>query len=434
MQVSVESGEGLERKLTIQVPAETVDKEVENRLNSMRSRVKIDGFRPGKVPLKVVKQQYGAAVIQEVVGEVMQNSLRDAVIQESLNPAGNPSIEPKSVEPGKPLEYIATFEVYPEIELIDCSKLEVKRATAEVTDADVDTMIDTLLKQRTTYETVDRASKEGDQMTINFDGSIDGEQFEGGQADSVPIVIGSNSMIPGFEEKLAGKSADEAFTFDVNFPDDYHAENLKGKKATFATKVITVAEPKIPAVDEEFAKSFGVEDGSVEQLRSDIRGNMERELRNKLQDALKKEVMDKLLEASDVLIPKALVNQEAENLQKQMMESGNLQAGMSLPKELFEGEAKRRVGLGLVIGEVVKKAGIKPEADKVTAKIDDIAQTYEDPAEVVNHYNSNPQLKQGIEALVMEEMVVDWIIDQAKVLDTTTSFHDLMNPEVQAPA
>jgi len=434
MQVSVESGEGLERKLTIQVPAETVDKEVENRLNSMRSRVKVDGFRPGKVPLKVVKQQYGAAVIQEVVGEVMQSSLRDAVIQESLNPAGNPSIEPKSVEPGKPLEYVATFEVYPEIELIDCSKLEVKRATAEVTDADVDTMIDTLLKQRTTYETVDRASKDGDQMTINFDGSIDGEQFEGGQADSVPIVLGSNSMIPGFEEKLADKSAGEEFSFDVNFPDDYHAENLKGKKATFATKVITVAEPKIPAVDEEFAKSFGVEDGSVEQLRSDIRGNMERELRNKLQDVLKKEVMDRLLEASDVLIPKALVDQEAENLQKQMMESGNLQAGMSLPKELFEGEAKRRVGLGLVIGEVVKKAGIKPEADKVTAKIDDIAQTYEDPAEVVNHYNSNPQLKQGIEALVMEEMVVDWIIDQAKVSDTTTNFHDLMNPEAQAPA
>ena len=434
MQVSVESGEGLERKLTIQVPAETVDKEVENRLNSMRSRVKIDGFRPGKVPLKVVKQQYGASVLQEVVGEVMQNSLRDAVIQESLNPAGNPSIEPKSVEPGKPLEYIATFEVYPEIELVDCSKLEVKRATAEVTDADVDTMIDTLLKQRTTYETVDRPSKDGDQMTINFDGSIDGEQFDGGQADSVPIVLGSNSMIPGFEEKLAGKSADEEFSFDVNFPDDYHAENLKGKKATFATKVITVAEPKAPVVDEEFAKSFGVEDGSVEQLRSDIRGNMERELRNKLQDVLKKEVMDTLLEASDVLVPKALIDQEAENLQKQMMESGNLQAGMSLPKELFEGEAKRRVGLGLVIGEVVKKAEIKPEADKVTAKIDDIAQTYEDPAEVINHYNSNPQLKQGIEALVMEEMVVDWIINQAKVTDTSTSFHELMNPEVQAPA
>ncbi|MCW8935932.1 MAG: trigger factor [Gammaproteobacteria bacterium] len=434
MQVSVESGEGLERKLTIQVPAETVDKEVESRLSSMRSRVKIDGFRPGKVPLSVVKKQYGASVMQEVVGEVMQNTLRDAVVQESLNPAGNPTIEPTSMEPGKPLEYTATFEVYPEIELIDCASLEVERTTAEVADADVDKMIETLLKQRTSYEVVERASKDGDQMTIDFDGSVDGVQFEGGQADGVPVVLGSGSMIPGFEEALVGKSADEEFSFDVDFPDDYHAEELKGKKATFATKVVTVAEPKIPEVDDEFAKSFGVADGSIETLKSDIRANMERELRNKLQETLKKNVMDRLLEANDVQVPKALVDQESENLQKQMMEAGKLQGGMSLPKELFEGEAKRRVSLGLVINEVVKKAEIKPQEDRVTAKIDDIAQTYEDPAEVINHYNSNPQLKQGIEALVMEEMVVEWIVDQAKVTDTPTTFHELMKPEAGMPA
>ena len=432
MQVSVESGEGLERKLTIQVPAETVDKEVESRLNSMRPRVKIDGFRPGKVPMNVVKQQYGASVLQEVVGEVMQNSLRDAVVQESLNPAGNPSIEPTSMEPGKPFEFIATFEVYPEIELTDCSSLKIERATADVGDADVDKMIDTLLTQRTTYDIVERASKADDQMTINFVGSVDGEAFEGGTADAVPVVLGSGSMIPGFEDALKGKSANDEFSFDVNFPDDYHAENLKGKKATFETKVISVGEPKAPEVDEEFAKSFGVEDGSVEQLRSDIRGNMERELRNKLQEVLKKDVMDKLLEANDVLIPKALIDQECENLQKQMMEAGKLQAGMSLPKELFEGEAKRRIGLGLVIGELVKKAEIKPDADRVTAKIDDIAQTYEDPSEVISHYNSNPQLKQGIEGLVMEEMVVDWVVEQATVTDASTSFHELMNPEAPA--
>ncbi len=433
MQVSVESGEGLERKLTVQVPAETIEKEVDSRLNSMRPRVKIDGFRPGKVPLKVVKQQYGTSVMQEVVEELMQTTLRDAVVQESLNPAGNPSIEPTSMELGKPLEYTATFEVYPEIDLMDCSTLEIDRTTAEVKDADVDKMIDTLLKQRTTYDVVERASQDGDQMIINFDGSVDGEAFEGGQADSVPVVIGSGSMIPGFEEALVGKSAGDEFSFDVNFPDDYHAENLKGKKATFATKVISVAEPKTPEVDEEFAKSFGVEDGSVDSLKADIRNNMERELRNKLQEVLKKEVMDKLLDANGIMVPQALVDQEAENLQKQMTESGNLQAGMTLPKELFEGEAKRRVGLGLVLGEVIKKAEIKPDADKVTAKIDDIAQTYEDPAEVVNHYNSNPQLKQGIEALIMEEMVVEWIVDQAKVTDVASTFHELLSPENQAP-
>ncbi len=429
MQVSVESGEGLERKLTIQVPAETIDKEVDSRLNSMRPRIKIDGFRPGKVPLKVVKQQYGASVMQEVVAEVMQNTLRDAVVQESLNPAGTPTIEPKSMEPGEPLEYTATFEIYPEIELKDCSSLQVERTTADVTDADIDAMIDTLLKQRTTYKTVERASQDGDQLTVNFSGSIDGEGFEGGKADSVPVVIGSNSMIPGFEEQLIGKSADEEFSFDVTFPDDYHAEDLQGKKASFETKVITVAEPEAPEVDEEFVKSFGVEDGSIEQLKSDIRSNMERELRNKLQEVLKKEVMDKLLDANDILIPRALIDHECENLQKQMTEAGNLQAGMSLPKDLFEGEAKRRVGLGLVIGEVVKKADLKPDADKVAAKIDDIAQTYEDPTDVVNHYNNNPQLKQGIEGLVMEEMVVDWIVAQAQVTDAPANFEDLMKPK-----
>ena len=432
MQVSVELGEGLERKLTVQVPAETIDKEVESRLNSMRSRVKIDGFRPGKVPLNVVKQQYGASVIQEVVGEVMQTSLRDAVVQESLNPAGNPTIEPKSMEPGKPLEYVATFEVYPEITLNDISKLEIDRATAEVTDADVDTMIDTLQKQRTTFETVERASKDGDQLTVDFVGSVDGEAFEGGKAEGVPVVLGSKSMIPGFEENLAAKSAGDEFVFEVNFPDDYHAENLKGKLASFDTKVIAVAEPKVAELDDEFAKSFGVEDGSMETLRADIRDNMTRELQSKLQEAVKKNVMDKLLDANDVQVPKALVDHECENLQKQMTEFGNLQQGMSLPKELFEGEAKRRVGLGLVIGEVVKKSELKPDADRVTAKIEEISKTYEDPQEVVNHYSNNPQLKQGIEGLVMEEMVVDWIVEQAKVTDAPTSFQELMNPAPKA--
>ncbi len=432
MQVSVESGEGLERKLTIQVPAETIDKEVESRLNSMRSRVKVDGFRPGKVPLKVVKQQYGGAVLQEVMGEVMQNTLRDAVVQESLNPAGNPTIEPVKMEPGQPLEYVATFEVYPEITLADVTALEVERATAEVTDADVETMIDTLLKQRTTFETVERASQDGDQMVVNFVGSIDGVEFVGGKAESVPVVLGSGSMIPGFEEALIGKSAGDEFKFDVTFPDDYHAEELKGKLATFETKVISVNEPKAPELDEAFAKSFGVESGSVDQLRTDIRQNMERELRNKLKETLKKDVMDKLLAANDVLVPKALIDHECDNLQKQMMESGNLQGGMTLPKELFEGEAKRRVSLGLVIGEVIKASELKPDADRVTAKIEDIAQTYEDPQEVINHYSNNPQLKQGIEALVLEEMVVDWIVDQANVTDAPTNFQDLMNPQSAA--
>jgi len=429
MQVSVESGEGLERKLTVQVPAETIDKEVESRLNSMRSRVKVDGFRPGKVPLKVVKKQYGVSVLHEVAGEVMQNSLRDAVIQESLNLAGEPKVEPEPIEAGQPLQYTATFEVYPDITLADCAALQIERVTAQVMDDDVSTMIETLLKQRTTYNAVDRASQEGDQMIINFTGSIGGELFDGGQADSVPVIIGSSSMIPGFEEQLTGKSANDEFEFEVVFPEDYHAENLQGKMATFDTKVITVEAPVIPEMDDEFAKSFGVEDGSIETLRSDIRQNMQRELGNKLHESLKKDVMDKLLEANEILVPTALIERECENLQKQMTEAGQLQGGMSMPKELFEGEAKRRVGLGLVMSEVIKSAELKPDAERVDAKIKDISLTYEDPQEVINHYSNNPQLKQGIEGLVMEEMVVDWIVEQASVSEKASSFKAMMNPE-----
>ncbi|MCW9014848.1 MAG: trigger factor [Gammaproteobacteria bacterium] len=432
MQVSVETGEGLERKLTIQVPAETVDKEVDSRLQSLKSRVKIDGFRPGKVPLKVVKQQYGAQVHQEVVGDVMQTSFRDAVIKEELKPAGSPTIEPKTMALGEPLEYVATFEIYPEVELADFSKLEIERESAEVTDADIDTMIDTLRKQRTSYETVERASQNDDQVTISFEGFIDGEAFEGGKADAVPVVIGSGSMIPGFEENLVGKSAGDEFSFEVSFPDDYHAENLKGKAATFETKIVSVAEPKMPELDEEFAKSFGIEDGNMDKLLADIRENMNRELTNKLRASLKNNVMDAMLKANDVLVPKALIDDECENLQKQMSESGNLQGGMTLPKDLFEGEAKRRVSLGLLIGEAVKVSEIKVDADRVKAKIEEIAATYEDPQEVMNHYQKNPQLMSGVEALVMEEMVVDWVVDQAKVTDKATNFQDVMKPAAQA--
>lgn len=429
MQVSLETGEGLERKLTIQVPAETVDKEVESRLNSMKTRVKVDGFRPGKVPFKIVKQQYGDQVHQEVVGDVMQTSFRDAVAKEDLKPAGMPSIEPKTMKLGEPLEYVATFEVYPEVELADFSSLEVERTTAEVADADIDKMLDTLKKQRTTYDVVERASQDGDQITISFEGFVDGEAFEGGKADNVPVVIGSGSMIPGFEEQLVGKSAGDEFSFEVTFPEDYHAENLKGKPATFETRVVSVAEAKEPELDDEFARAFGVTEGGIEQLRKDVRENMERELKNKLETLLKNSVMDALLKANDIDVPKALVDEEAGNLQQQMAQQGQLQAGMSLPKELFEGEAKRRVSLGLLIGEVVKKAEIKVEQDKVNAKIEDIAATYEDPQQVRDHYQNNPQMKSGIEALVMEEMVVDWIAEQAKVNEVSKGFDEVMKPD-----
>ena len=436
MQVSLESGTGLERKLTIQVPAETVEKEVENRLKSMTARVRIDGFRPGKAPLNVVKQNYGSQVYMEVVGEVMQNSFRDAVIKESLKPAGMPTIEPKTMTQGKPLEYIAKFEVYPEIKLADCSKLELERITAEVKDSDVAEMIETLRKQRVTYDVAARASAKDDQIVVNFIGYVDGVAFEGGSADAVPIVLGASSMIPGFEEHLIGKSAGDEFSFEVTFPADYRVESMKAKKAKFETRVVSVAAPRLPELDTDFAKAFGVADGNIDALRSDIRENMTRELRGRVSNLLKNNVMDAVIKANAIDVPKALVDDECGQLQQQMAKSmqsqagqiqaGQSQAGMSLPKELFEGEATRRVKLGLLIGEVVKTAALKVDAERVKAKVAEIASTYEDPQEVINHYQKNRQLMQGIEALVLEEMVVEWVVAQAKVKDVSKAFTEIM--------
>lgn len=431
MQVSLETGEGLERKLTIQVPAETVSKEVEKRLKSMTSRVKIDGFRPGKVPLKIVQQQYGVQVHQEVVGDMMQNTFRDAIVQQELKLAGAPNIEPKNLTAGEILEYVATFEIYPEVAIADCSALEVERVTADVVDDDIDKMIETLRKQRVTYNTVERAAEKEDQLTISFVGTIDGEDFEGGSAENINLVLGSSSMIPGFEDQLVGKSAGDEVKIEVPFPDDYHVEKLKGKAAVFATKVAAVAEAEMPEVNDDFAKNFGVSDGGIEALRKDIRDNMERELKNKLHTALKSKVMDALLKANKVLVPKALIDDECGNLQQQMSQSANLQSGMTLPKEMFADEARRRVSLGLLIGELVKVSGVSVDQDKVTAKIAGIAATYEDPQEVISHYSNNPQLKSGIEAMVLEEMVVDWVVDQAKVSDVKSNFDELMKPVPQ---
>ncbi len=427
MQVSVEAGEGLERKLKIQIPTETVDMQVESRLKSMLPRVKIDGFRPGKVPFKVVKQHYGDQVFQEVAGELIQNSFRDALTQENLNPAGDPSISTDGIKPGEPLEFTATFEIYPEVELVPVAGMKLEKIKSAVTDADVDKMIDTLRKQRSSWTEVERAAGDGDKVVVNFKGMIDGEAFEGGTADSVPVVIGSGSMIPGFEQNLAGLKANDETTFKVNFPDDYQAEHLAGKEAEFEVTVKAVEEASLPEIDEEFARAFGVEDGSTEKLREDIRGNMERELKKAIGVFIKDEVMEQLLEKNPIDVPAAIVSQEAETLQKQ---TAAQLPGSEQPVEAYLDDATRRVKLGLLLAEVVKTAAIQPDADKVRERVEVMSKDYEDPGEFVRYYQSNPQLLRGIETLVMEDMVVDWIIDQAEVNETERTFDDLMNAAV----
>ena len=426
MQVSVEAGEGLERKLTVQVPAETVEMEVNNRLSSLKNTVRLDGFRPGKIPLKVIKQKYSGAVLQEVAGELMQSSFRDALTQENLTPAGDPVIDAKDLVLGQIMEFTATFEVYPEVALKPVADLKVEKTEASVEDSDVSNMIDTLRKQKMDWSEVDRASADEDRISIDFVGTIDGEKFDGGSANDMPMVLGSGQMIPGFEEKLTGKKASEEVTFKVPFPDDYASKELAGKEAEFAVTVKKVEEPKLPEIDEAFAKAFGVESGDTTQLNTDIKANMERELSRRLRTLLKASVMDGLLKQNPVDVPSATVKQEAEALKVQ---ADSQTPGSNLTADAFLDDAKRRVQLGMILAEVAKMSELKIDMDMVKSRVEEMGQDYDDPSEFVQYYMSNQELLRGVETLVMEDLVVDWVADQAKISTTKSTFDKVMNPD-----
>ena len=426
MQVSVESPSSIERQMTVQVPAERVSEAVDARLKSLRGRVRINGFRPGKVPLKIVKQQYGASVFQDVLSEMLQSSFQEAVAQEKLQPAGAPTIEPISVKQGEPLEYKATFEVYPEIEVADVSSLDVTRYDADIEESDIDKMIENLRKQRQTWEPVERASQEGDQIVIDFTGYIGDEAFEGGQASDLPVLIGEGRMIPEFENQLVGLSAGEEKEITVTFPEDYHVKDLAGKEARFEVKVKEVQEARLPEIDDDFLKAFGVEEGGVEKLRADIRDNMARELKAKIKSKIKNQVMDGLIKLHPIELPKALVAEETRRMRQQAM-ANTPQADESMfPDELFREEAERRVALGLIVGEIIKVKEIELDRDRVEAELDDLAASYEDAEEVKNYYRSNPGQMGMLEAMVLEDQVVDWVLENARVTDEKLSFDDIM--------
>jgi len=427
MQVSVETGEGLERKVTVSVPADQIDQKVESKLKSMASKVKMDGFRPGKVPMKVVRQKYLGEAKSEVMSDMIESSYREAIIQEKLRPAGMPAISDVKLEEGQPFEYVATLEVYPEVTLSPVDKLTIEKDVATVEDADIDKMIETLLKQRTAWNTVDRASQDGDQITVDFAGYIGEEAFEGGSANDVPVVIGSKGMIPGFEEQLVGKTADEEGEITVTFPEDYQAADLAGKEARFEIKVKQVAEPAIPELDAEMAKSLGVEDGDVEKLKSDIRNNMERELQNNVDGMFKARVMDAIVENNEILVPKALIDEEISHMQQQMQQQGQ-QNVEDMPRDTFESDATRRVKLGLLISKVIEENDIKLDKDIVQEKIKTAASAYDEPEQYINYYNQNKQAMASIEALVLEDMVVNWVTEQATVNETKKSFDEVMKP------
>ena len=431
MQVSIEALEGLERRMTVQIPSERVSEAVEKKLKDLIKTVRIDGFRPGKVPLKVVQQKYGGHVRQEVIGDVIESSYQEALIQEKVRPAGMPSIDSVSTEEKEDMSYTATFEIYPEVETLKLESIEVEKPKVEISDKDFDAMLQKLREQRKGWKETKGAAKKGFQVMVDFEGRIDGELFEGGAGKDMAVEIGAGQMLPEFEAGLEGVKATEQRTVEVNFPDDYHGAEVAGKKAEFTLKANKVSKPELPELDEEFAKGFGVEDGDLEKMRADIRANMEKEKNDRLKLNLKNKVMTGLLEHNEIIAPSAMVNDEINNLRAQaaqrMGQDPESIDETSFPNELFSAEATRRVQLGLLIAEVIKSEKIESNQELVDSAIEEMAVAYEQPDQVREYYRHNQQARSGIEGMVLEDQVVAHILDKAKVTEKEASFDDLMN-------
>jgi trigger factor len=433
MRVSVETTSGLERKLTVGVPAEEVDSAVDKKLAEAAQNVRLPGFRPGKVPMSVMKQRFGPGVRQEVLGDVINQSFQEAVMTESLRPAGQPSIEAKSVESGKDIEYVATFEIYPTVSLNEIKDFEVTRLSCEIGESDVNDIIEVFQKQQGQLVDMDRAAEEGDTLTIDFEGFKDSEAFEGGSGTDTALELGSGRMIPGFEDGLVGASAGDERTLELTFPEDYHSEELKGAAVEFKVVVKAVKALEVAELNAELFASYGVEGDDVDAFRAEVQKNMERELKGAIDAHVKQQVMDAIIEAHPELeIPQSLISQETDALRGQMFQQfgGGISPDMDLksilPDEMFSERAETRVRLGLLVSELVQDLGVRAEPNKVRELIEEIASTYQDPEEVINwYYEDNNQLM-GIESRVLEDAVVDKLLEQASVTDEVTGYQDAL--------
>jgi trigger factor len=435
MQVSLETTNGLERRMTVTVPSASVDAQVEERIKQASKTVKINGFRNGKVPLKVVKQRFGGGIRQEVLGDAINRAFYEAVQAEKVRPAGAPSIEPKNLEEGSDIEFVATFEVYPEIELADMSAVEVTKPVAEVNEDDINNMIEILRKQQGEFVETDRAAAEGDKVNIDYLGTKDGEEFEGGKAEGSDLTLGSKQMIPGFEDGIVGMKAGEERTIDVTFPEEYHSEELKGAAVQFAIKLNKVEAQQLPELNEEFFEKYGVTEGGEEKFREEVAANMARELKNAVTNKVKTQVMDALVEKHEFDVPSALLTNEIAQLRQQMMQQfgggQNIDPSI-LPDDLFKDQAERRVKLGLVMGEVIASKKLTVAQDLVDAKLAEVASTYQDPQEVIDYYKGNQELLSGIQNVVLEDQAVEAIIADVKVVETEVSYDEAIKPADQA--
>ena len=437
MQISLESTSSIARRLTIDIPSSKVESEVDKRLQKAAAGAKINGFRPGKVPMSVIRGRYEPAVRQEVAGEVMRDAYIDALKQENLNPAGHPSFEPLNVKPGEDLKFAATFEVYPEIAIASLDQLSLNREKTEVTESDVDEMIETLRKQSAGWETKDGGAAEGDRLTIDYTGIVDGEAFEGGTAEKQEAIIGAKRMIPGFEEGLVGLSAGDEKTLELQFPADYHAENLKGKPAQFEVKVHTVETQKLADVNDEFYAQYGVSEGGADAFRKEVSRNMLREGEQAIENRLKNSIVQQLIEHNEFEVPSALVTQEIDRLREDAVQrfggGGQIQASQ-LPAELFKDQAEKRVKTGLIFAQIVKDESIKATDDLIDQKIADMAASYQEPEEFIKYYKGDAEQRGQVESVVMEDMVVQHILSNAKVEDESVTYQQAIRKDEPAPA
>jgi trigger factor len=430
MQVSIESGEGLERHLKVAVPAETVEQEVERRLHSLARRANISGFRPGRAPMRVVSQKYGGQVRGEVIGELMRSTLEEAMRQENLNPVSGPRIEAKPQAAGEDLEYVATFEVYPSIDLAPLEGHVVERPVAEVSEGDIDAMMGRLREQRARWVLEQRPAQSGDRVTIDYEGRVEGGD-QPLMARGVKAVLGAETLLPELEQVLLGAGAGDRRTASLAFPADYPAQDVAGKSGSFDVTVTAVESKVLPEIDDEFARAFGVKEGGVPALRGEVAGNMRRELEQAIKARVKQGVMDVLLKAHPIELPKSLVAQEVERLRAQLSE-GSGEGAKSLPDSAFEATARKRVALGLIILEFAKRNGIQAAPERVRATVDHIASAYEEPDAVARWIYGNKRQLAEIESMVIEDQVVDWVLARVEVKDVPSDFDALVRGKAAA--
>ncbi|MCU7834864.1 MAG: trigger factor [gamma proteobacterium symbiont of Taylorina sp.] len=436
MQVSVEVKEGLERELTVEFPKSDIDGVVKTRLQSLTKTAKINGFRPGKIPLTVIRKRYSAQVEVEALNEKLQQSYFEAISQEKLNPAGQPTIDLVDTDDKDKITYKAILEVYPEVTLASLSDQAFEKANVTIGEADIDSTVDNIRKQNQTFKDTDRGAEQSDQVIVDFVGTIAGETFKGNDGQQVPVTIGQGQMIDGFEEGIKGTKAGDEVSLDLKFPEEYHYKEVAGKAVNFAIKVSAVKEAVLPELNDEFFSKFGITEGGADAFRAEVKNNMQLELDKSIAAKLKNQVMDAVLEVNELLVPKALVEEEAKNMAQQMQQQYQVQqqGEAELQTSLFEEQAKRRVALGILLADIAKTHEIKASEDLVKEKINELAGTYENPQEVMDYYMSHKDKLAEIESFILEEQIVDWACEQGTTAEKEFSFTEFMNPKQEETA